>query len=163
MKDINVLIRRYRDDIVICGRGIQVLGIWEILKIMILVFWDHSVDNILFDEVTDENEIIIFKTVVYITIILFCLFFSFWFIYIGQRAIKYGKGNSNKKYFLVVTAFCAVVIALGIPQYFTGEVRDISDTEFISVIVDITLTILMIQLIYSTIKVGSLEKKIRQV
>ena len=83
---------------------------------------------------------------------LFCL-------YIGIKAIRYGRGTKRKKGFLVIVTIIGILNIVGIPGYFTELNSSDWDSAIASALVDLTFASMSFDMVYSAIRLGMLNKK----
>ncbi len=161
MNDENsVALRRYCKSIELNGWAIMLSAIWTSVKSLIPVFMGQkSLDELLGIagdiEMQDMRGVLIFFEILYVILII--LFH--WAI--GNGAIKYSKGSPKKFGFLFGAILLFLVNAISVPFYFISleRLEDI-DSTVATFIVDVTMIIILLDLIISTIKVASIRKTI---
>ena len=163
MASVEAQIRKYRKNLTIAGAGTILFGLWQCMKIWILMIWNrHRIDAFLMDV---ENEAPSrFESTLFMIITL-CIYLLFFVInlFIGVKAIRCGKDGKSSIILLLVTAAYFILSVIGLPYYFTSqEDAVISDTSFAAFLVELTFTLTLFEIVYSAIKISLLEKKERQ-
>ena len=156
MDSDKIKIRKYRDDLNVCGLSVIVLGVWSVVKAIIEMFTEFK--NGLGLEADTEKEKVF-------SIILIVLVFGviagliMWLhLYVGLNAMKAARGQQHKKkYYPVCIILCALTIAsLGTYLEEFKKVDSI-DTTLAALLVDLTTIYIFIVVIISTYKLRKLS------
>ncbi len=162
-----VNLRRYKTDLTLGGGGYIIFGIWAVIKWIFMLTMNEYYFNNLIDEVNesgsddiDRDIVIIVILIGLIIIFIAILAIHFW---VGIMALKYSKGKSVGKKIIMVSSIVLLFNVLGLAAYPT-ELLDgtgsINLTALMSFIVDLSVTYLMFNVLYSAIMVRSLTRKI---
>ena len=155
--DKEALIRKYRANIKISGRYYIFFGIWIILRIFMMLTMDRSFINYVFtpDDLAELGHggmiltYIILLVVIGVPVLLIHFF-------VGINAIRFSKGKTRNIIFLIVAAISLFSLITGIPDYFKKEVED---TGIASLLIDVTMVFLLLDMIYSSVRVAWLTRK----
>ena len=156
--DIKKLTKKYESNMIISGRGMLFLGLWSVFKIVVGFifggddFLDSQLDVAEIDQATTE-------LIMWLIIATTCLFIMFFCLYIGIKAIRYGRGTKRKKGFLVIVVLIGILNIVGVPGYFTEMKSTDWDSAIASALVDLTFASMSFDMVYSAIRLGILNKK----
>ena len=156
--EIKKLTKKYESNMIISGRGMLFFGLWSVFKIV--VGYIFGADDILDAQVDipeiDENFV---DVVAWVIVAITCLMIILFSLYIGVKAIRYGRGTKRKNGFLVVVAIIGVLNIIGIPGYFTEISSSDWDSAIASALVDLTFASMSFDMVYSAIRLGIINKK----
>ena len=158
----SIKIRRLKDHLAGSGKGYIFFGAWSVIKTVMITTMnrqnlDHYVKGSGFSDVDP-------KLVFLVVVITFLLTFVFVFLFhlkIGTDAIKYSKGLKKRRGFLLLAILMIVINISGIPYYFPSgriELDVTGDTSIASLLVDLTETFVLCDIIYCTLMIGKLLK-----
>ena len=154
MKEIKM--RRYQNLLTVSGLGVIVFGLWSVLKTILLLFFRKE----LLADVPDDTlvRVILFSIIGLILLVDFLLRL---FVGLSARDEGYGK---KKGYAYIVFA---IVIALGslaslVMVFFDSNVKSITEL-IVSVIVEATSLIVVIELLVAAFTVKKLKKELGEV
>jgi magnesium-transporting ATPase (P-type) len=156
--EIKKLTKKYESNMIISGRGMLFLGLWSVFKLVVGYIFgadeiaDTQLDLPEIDEATTELIVWLIIAATCLVIMLFCL-------YVGIKAIRYGRGIKRKKGFLVIVVIIGVLNIVGIPGYFTELNASDWDSAIASALVDLTFASMSFDMVYSAIRLGMLNKK----
>lgn len=156
--DIRKLTKKYESNMIISGRGMLFFGLWSVFKLLVGYIFggekiiDSQMDLAEFDEAATE-------LIVWLIIAVTCLIVILFSLYIGIKAIRYGRGTKRKKGFLVIVAIIGIMNIIGIPGYFTEISMSDWDSAIASALVDLTFVSMSFDMVYSAIRLGILNKK----
>jgi hypothetical protein len=162
MNSGNALLRRYEDNLNVCGMGVIILGAWDVLKVIMQLMMNMKdlVSEMLND--VDESEqgialgviIAIIAVAIVITAVIFLIHY-----YIGMNASRAAKGLPYKKGYYVWAIILLVVSILGMYTY-VEDIKDIEniETTIASIIVDITSIYILISVVVATRKIKELKQ-----
>ena len=150
--------RLYGDRLVLSGRALIILGIWSSIKAIILFYL--ALPQI--SEFVTEGDIVPEEIVRNVKLILMAIFviliaivFLFHF-YIGRSAMKNGYGKKRTTFYLVLTVI-AIISTIASDVQIVMEGLDIIDLA--SMVVDLTVVYACCDILYSAIKLRTIEKK----
>ena len=104
MDNHDILLRKYEDNLNVCGIGVIMFGAWGVLKIVMQVFANASSEIInIFNEIKDHTDrftnlyfiVVILMMILILTLIIAPVFLLH--MYIGLNASRAAKGLSYKK------------------------------------------------------------------
>jgi hypothetical protein len=162
MNSGNALLRRYEDNLNVCGMGVIILGAWDVLKVIMQLMMNmKDLVSEMLNEV-DESEqgialgviIAIIAVAIVITAVIFLIHY-----YIGMNASRAAKGLPYKKGYYVWAIILLVVSILGMYTY-VEDIKDIEniETTIASIIVDITSIYILISVVVATRKIKELKQ-----
>ena len=150
--------RLYGDRLVLSGRALIILGIWSSIKAIIIFYLAlpqiaEFVDegDIMTDEIVRNVKLIMMAIFVVIVAIVFLFH-----LFIGRSAMKNGYGKKRTTFYLVLTVLVIIsTIASDVQIVMDGF--DIIDLA--SMVVDLTVVYACCDILYSAIKLRTIEKK----
>ena len=154
----NVKKRLYGDRLVLSGRALIILGIWSSIKAIILFYL--ALPQI--TEFVTEGDIVpeeIVRNVKLILMAIFVILIAIVFLfhlYIGRSAMKNGYGKKRTTFYLVLTVIVIISTIVSDVQI-VMEGLDIIDLA--SMVVDLTVVYACCDILYSAIKLRTIEKK----
>ncbi len=162
MNNDKVLLRRYEDNLDVCGMGVIILGAWDVLKVVmqLLMNMKDFVSEMLMD--VDESEqgiaLGVIAVIIVIALLITALIF-FLHYYIGINASRAAKGMPYKKGYYTWAMILLALTILGMFTY-VDDIRDIEniETTIASIIVDLTAIYILGTVVVATIKI----KEVRQ-
>lgn len=156
-----VKLRRYSTSLTISGYGVIAFGLWSIVKTILLSVMHPEVAGILPDEETGISRDVYIALMICIMVLL--LGFDLGLrIYIGLSARA--EGNGKKKH-ITYLVFAAFLLTASLLSLLTG--LDIDDYDsildfLVSLLVEITSMAAVLELIYSSVRVRLLRKKLER-
>lgn len=168
MDSDKVKLRKYEDDLDVCGFGVIILGAWGFLKAMMQIFMDTGDGSVFtlemdFDTQKEKMAGIIILILIVALIVLFAFLIFFIHYYIGSNASKVAKGLPYKKGYYVWAIIILVLTVLGMGAY-GDEIKDVDhiDTTIASMIVDMTTIYILGSVVYASRKVKKLREALSQ-
>ena len=159
----NIKIRHVRDNLIHAGYGYILFGIWSVIKLFMMSTMQKEYSGMLGDSsgVSPEDYPIAIAITVaaYLIMIIFTLGMHLW---IGYGAVRYGKGTGHRKYYVVLSVIGIIMTLVLLPLYFwnpsegTPIIPD--DTTIASILVDITLVFVFLDMIVSTVRIDRLTE-----
>ncbi len=164
MPSLKAEIRRYQDHMVLSGKGVILLGIWGLFKVLFLqLLLDHGLDRIIANQDLIGIDINLAKIIFLITFSFLCLIILALHFYIGRSAIKYSKGQKSNNIFITFTAIYGIFNMSSLTYYFTEHPEDtITDTSVAAFLLDITLIYILFDIIYSYFKIRKLNSRLKE-
>ena len=150
--------RLYGDRLVLSGRALIILGIWSSIKAIIIFYL--ALPQI--SEFVTEGDIVpeeIVRNVKLILMAIFVILIAIVFLfhlYIGRSAMKNGYGKKRTTFYLVLTVI-AIISTIASDVQIVMEGLDIIDLA--SMVVDLTVVYACCDILYSAIKLRTIEKK----
>lgn len=159
-EEVKAKIRKYNNDIKICGIGVILLSIWTMIRFFLTIYFSHISMTDFFDlpkEITNAEIIITF--IFFWTIMAIILLIHF---IIGMSAIRYSMGKTKKWGFLIFIFLFAISDCSSVVFFFVpGEVNT-NDTKIASILLDITSFYIYFDMIYAVIRVNMIRRKQRK-
>lgn len=154
-----VQLRRYKNRLSQSGEGFIVFGLWNILKTVMVITMRDDVGFIA-SEITDGsidpeivNGIIIVMYIIVSAVIMAVHFRA------GRGAVRYAKGKSRKRSFLVLTGVILLFSAAAVPGVFSQSGDAVyrgADTMIASVLIDLTMIFISLDMFRCVIKIKHL-------
>ena len=160
MKNSKPLLRKYEDNLYVCGMGVIILGAWDVLKLIMQVILDaKDLFNITADVKEDERGLalgIIIAAVVIVFLLSILIFLVH--VYIGRNAMKAAKDQPYKKGYFVWAIIILILSVLAMYFYVDDfmEMKHIK-TTIASIIVDITSIYILAVVVVTTVKIKKLK------
>ena len=161
MNSGSALLRKYEDNLNVCGMGVIILGTWDVLKVImqLILDWKEFLSQLDLEMPDEENaeDLLVIIVAVAVVIVLTLLLFLIHF-YIGRNAIKNSRREPYKKGYFVWTVILLALSLLGTLSY-VDEIKEaeVIETTIASIIVDVTAIYIMATLVISTHKVKQLR------
>ncbi len=156
--EIKKLTKKYESNMIISGRGMLFLGLWSVFKLVVgYIFGADSIIDSQLD--LPEADDVATELILWLIIAATCLVIMFFCLYVGIKAIRYGRGTKRKKGFFVIVAIIGILNIVGIPGYFMEMKASDWDSAIASALVDLTFASMSFDMVYSAIRLGILNKK----
>lgn len=147
--------RRLENNLVTLGTGIIAFGLWAFIKLLLTVFF---LGNAYFKDTAEEDRLAALIVTLVVAVLMLLMY-----VWLGLSARAEGKGKKKNPFYLIVVGlislFNIVTISLSI-LYLLTEFNEIEDplTVFVTIIIDVTTMIFLIQLIYSSVLLRKIKK-----
>ena len=151
--------RRLENNLITLGTGIIAFGLWAFIKLILTVMFLGSA----YFADTPEEDRLAFMIATWIVAVLTLLMY----VWLGSSARAEGKGKRKRPVYLffvgMISVYSFFVILIEV-FYLITEFNDIADplTLFISIIIDTTRMIFLIELIYSSVSLRRIRKQARE-
>ena len=158
-----IKLRRFRSNLASGGRSYIIFGLWSVVKLLLLTVWGEDGVEPALEELAVELEVSK-GFIILVTVIVMLLIFAIIMIVhvvVGLNAIRFSKGKNNKKRFYIFTVITTLITLLGFAQYsgnITSGVTKVDELFIASVVVDASMAFILIDMVYSAIMIGKLEK-----
>ena len=154
------LIKKYESNMIISGMGMLFFGMWDVFKFIAgFLYNGNTTYNRELNKLLADQDLSVFLiwTIIGLTSMVIMSFA----LYIGVKAIKYGKGIKRKKGFLVVVAILGILNLAVIPQYVTEFNADEAQVAAIvaTILVDLLFVSMAFDMVWSAIRIGILNRK----
>jgi hypothetical protein len=160
-EESRVKARKYNKNIEISGEAMIMFGVWQVVKIALSFLVEtEDVRRIVNRADLDMQTYLIIAILASFMVFVIVMIFH---LSIGLGALRYAKGKSKRKGFL----FLSVLVVLGtvffMPSYVNNldNERDI-DTTIASIMVDVTMIFIQIDMMTSVIRLERLKKKAKK-
>lgn len=150
------LLRRYEDDLYVSGTGVLVLGLWGVLKAVLLSFSEYK-DLYHFETGNPKDDFFVTAfTVVFMGIVL--LLILGFHAYIGINAMRAAKGKEYKKGYYTGAIILLILLVSTFYSY-VEMFKDLVkiDTNIASVLVDLTTVYVLVMVIVSSNRIKKLK------
>ena len=160
-------LRRYQNLLVCVGSGIILFGLWTLVKgVMTIILYKEELQEFLLSLGTREEELaLMIELVSYFLIILCCLDLALR-LAVGLSARREGRARDQKRHWAFLV-FGAVLLTLTLTSL-TMDLKDFNENfnsifdGIITVAIDATSVVMIIELFVAGAKVNYLKKKIRE-
>lgn len=166
MEDRDLMLRRYEDNLNVCGSGIIVFGVWDAIKIIIQIFMnENGIKAYIFNDISKyaKGDLATYSLIVIlialVTVILIVLPIFLLHIYIGLNALRAARRLPHKRGYLVVAIIMFIISVLGMIIYIIG-IKNMKYVEIniASIIVDLTYIYILGSVIVYTQKIKSFRE-----
>ncbi|MBO4913762.1 MAG: hypothetical protein J5449_01020 [Oscillospiraceae bacterium] len=163
--DMQRELRRNENTLVVAGLGIAAFGVWSIVKMVLMM--TLQADKVLaeldvFGESVTREQAILIVSVIAVAIVLVDMLLR---LYVGLSARKDGLGGKKKSTYIVVLCIM-IVVTLFADWYSAANLSELSEDSALdtlaSLAVELTSTVVMIELAVAAIKVRKLRKKLAE-
>ncbi len=135
-------------NLITIGTGVIFFGLWTFIKFMLSYF--------LADDRINNND----SGVIYVFTFVFALFLAFLHCYIGLSARAEGNGKKKSPVYIVVAGILVFLINLFIViEIFLIFTSEFTFSLIISVIIDTTSMVFLVELIVNSIKIRQIRKQ----
>ena len=148
--------RRLENNLVTLGTGIIAFGLWAFIKLLLTVIFLGST---YFEDTAEEDRLAVMIATWVVAILNLLMY-----VWLGFSARAEGKGKQKKPVYLIVVgaiSLYSIAVILLETNYLLTEFNDIEDplTVFVTIIIDVTRMIFLIELIYSSVSLRNIRKK----
>ncbi len=151
-------LRRYEDNLNVCGYGVIILGAWDIMKVIMQLLMELK-DTFNFEMSKDDQAVaaLVIAVIVAGFLLVFFLIFEV-HLFIGLNASRAAKGLPHKKGYLAAAIILLMLTIAGMASYI-DEIKDVEniDTTIASIIVDLTTIYILATVVSSTSKIKKLK------
>lgn len=156
--DLQANLRKYYTNIRLSGGFIIVYILWQILKLLMMMFFGYENVYDFFEISKEEYESFKYGLIV-VTVFSYFVLFSFHF-YVGLGAFRFKKGRKIKRRFIVATVILLVLSIWGAFQNFYTD--NIDDTVIASFILDATLCFILSDLLITLFRLKKSQKLVEE-
>ena len=147
--------RRLENNLVTLGTGIIAFGLWAFIKLLLTVFF---LGNAYFKDTAKEDRLAALIATLVVAVLMLLIY-----VWLGLSARAEGKGKKKNPLYLIVVGLISLFNIVTIPLsilYLLIEFNEIEDplTVFVTIIIDVTRMIFLIQLIYSSVLLRKIRK-----
>ncbi len=157
-------LRKYQDDLDVCGFGIIILGAWSVVKLVMQIFldsdsfFDFGLEDLGSTEEEQAVAAVAILGIIALLLVLSVIIFLIRF-YIGRNASKAAKEQPYKKGYYV---WAIIFLVLDVASMYTyvDEIKDLEniETTIASLVVDLTTIYILANIVIATNKIKSLKK-----
>lgn len=151
--------RRLENNLVTLGTGIIAFGLWAFIKLLLTVMF---VGSAYFEDTAEEYRFITMIATWVIAILILLMY-----VWLGLSARAEGKGKQKKPFYLFVVGIISLYSFFGIlleTFYLFTQFNNMEDplTVFVTIIIDVTRMVFLIELIYSSVSLRKIRKQERE-
>ena len=151
--------RRLENNLVTLGTGIIAFGLWAFIKLLLTVMF---VGSAYFEDTAEEYRFIAMITTWVIAILSLLMY-----VWLGSSARAEGKGKQKKPVYLFAVGIISLYSFFGIlleTFYLFTQFNNMEDplTVFVTIIIDVTRMVFLIELIYSSVSLRKIRKQERE-
>jgi magnesium-transporting ATPase (P-type) len=156
----DVSLRRYKKELSTAGGGYILFGLWSVLKvIMSVLIGDLSLGKLVDMQQLDQEVVPFFAIFYFVIVGVMAIAVLLLHFYVGLGAIRASSG-SRKRGYLKVAFVLAIANMISMLAYVWNignlSIFNISDTTIASFLVDLTITIILIDILRSANKIKNL-------
>lgn len=166
MNSDNAKLRRYEDDLYVCGFGVILMGAWTVLKLNMQIL-SHTKEIVNFEKFAEYDRTMFFIAfaIVMVLFVFLSLLVCWPNLYIGLNAMKAARGQSYKKGYFAWAVILLVLSVMGLTVY-KDSITDLAmiDITIASFLVDLTTVYILGTIIVATRKIREIksEKQVRE-
>lgn len=155
-------LRKHRSRLKISGYAVIAFGLWSIIRIFLMRYFDPlSFEAMLGEETDIPREF--YDEVVFTGLLVFLAFDLLYRFFVGRAAIREGSGNRRKMLYVFFALLYGLISVCGDIHYTVLLVsRDQRMVELAEILVDLSSCIAMFEISYSAVAIRVLEKKNRE-
>ncbi len=151
--------RRLENNLVTLGTGIIAFGLWAFIKLLLTVIF---VGSAYFEDTAEEDRLVAVIATWVVAILNLLMY-----VWLGFSARAEGKGKQKKPFYLIIVGMISlysITVILLEAYYLLTEFNHIEDTLtfFVTIIIDVTRMIFLIELIYSSVSLRIIKKNERK-
>lgn len=147
----------------ISGICIILLGFWTVIKTYMGVFFAQDDLFNLEDYVTDDVDISLAVHILFIMLAILCLFIFLWHLYIGSNSMRIARGKKHGRLFIPFTIMFLILTIISFASYGSQFDSDTNlDTVIVSIFVDISMVMLLADILISFFVLKKQDSKIKQ-
>jgi hypothetical protein len=161
--EAEIQLRYYKNNLAIGGRYYIIFGIWTVFKLLL----ELSLGDLQFSRIVDEtvkNGVDRSIATICVTIFIAIVFAIIMIIHfmVGKNAVRFGKSQENRKRFYIYTSIVALINIIGLASYPIDMIKgrfNFNLTFIASVLVDLSVIFILIDLFYSALMIEKLIKQ----
>ena len=149
-------IRKLRHNLYIGGIGVILFGLWGCMKAVMTLYLS---EDVIVPSTIEPEYIHLYQVILFIMVLILTAIIMAFHLYVGLNAIKAGKkGNQKKKYLFVAVFMALLSIAsiIGDISIARDDLKQI-DIAITAVLVDSMFIFIIFDIIYSSAKIKTLE------
>lgn len=152
-----IQLRKNQNTLVVVGIGVIAFGIWSVIKSVMLTALNT-------EEMTSLAEQGTMVVVLFWVLLGIMLAIELRLrLYVGLAAINEGRGRKKRKAYIVWAFFMALFSALGVTVGLAAiRSTEALGTTVVTVIVEITSCVLLVEMALSAIKVKRLSRELKE-
>lgn len=160
---VEIKLRKLSYNLAIGGRLYIIFGIWNVAKLVLMLTMDGEIKQLI-EEESAYGEISkeLFITALVVLCILLSIIILITHLMVGRNAVRFSRGEKNRKRFYFYTSVVALLNLFGLVSYPYGIINGldtVDDVYIASFIVDVSITFILIDLFCSAIRIEKLSKQ----
>ncbi len=158
--ELNKKQRAYGNHLAVSGLGIIFFGLWSVVKVFAeMAFGSLNLRDFLMEGLEDTAQMRSLMYGIFIVIIIVILLLHY---YIGICAIKVGTGRKKKYLYLLLAVLLLVVNLSSFEKYLNYETNIDSqlDVTLASFLVDVANCVILINLVYTSIRYNQVRRRL---
>ena len=168
----HILIRRSQNTLIVVGTGTILFSIWTVVKTLgsLILLKDEAIAAV--RKTADENGIIISDQKLFYIVLAFTLIIMLLFLavrtHIGLAAISEGRGLRRRMGYLILAVIMIIFnITVVIINFVSVKSQDplvvfSEDTSLSAHIIELTSLIMLVELVFSAIRIRRVRKRVSQ-
>ena len=151
--------RAYGNHLTVSGLGIIFFGLWSVLKVFAeMAFGSLNLRSFLMEGIEDTTQMRAIMYGIFIALIVVILLLHY---YIGKCAIQVGTGKRRRYLYLLLAVLLFVVNLSGFDKYWNvNPYATQLDVTFASFLVDVANCVILINLVYTSIRFYQVSGKL---
>ena len=159
---LHIQLRKNQDTLKIVGLGVMAFGAWSIVRAILYTTlqWNSIIENMVEQELSAKTAGIMY---IIVSVMIMAVEIAIR-LYIGRSAIAEGKGERKRSGYIVV-AFLIALMNLGLMFSFfmlLGTRTEISLDALVTMFVELTSTVILLEMCQSAIRVRKLRRQIAE-
>ena len=159
---LHIQLRKNQDTLKIVGLGVMAFGAWSIVRAILYTTlqWNSIIENMVEQELSAKTAGIMY---VIVSVMIMAVEIAIR-LYIGRSAIAEGKGERKRSGYIVV-AFLIALMDLSLMFFFfilLGTRTEISLDALVTMFVELTSTVILLEMCQSAIRVRKLRRQIAE-
>lgn len=163
--ELEIQLRRFRHNLAIGGRFYIIFGIWDVIKITLLItMGDVGKEAIAEVEVEGEGDLLLLYVCIAVALVFVSAFILFLHLMVGRNAIRFGRGQKNRIRFFVFTILAAMISFFALSTYpldMMAGFYNIDEVLLASLLVDLSVAYLVVNLIYSAVRMEMITRQLK--
>lgn len=168
----HILIRRSQNTLIVVGMGTILFSVWTVVKTLgsFFLLKDESVAVV--KKAAGESGVALSDQqvfyVVLVVMVLFLILFLAARTFVGMSAISEGRGLRRRYGYLILASIMIILnIASFVTSFFSTRSQEsisvfTNDTSLSALIIELTSMIMLVELVYSAIRIRKVRKRVRQ-
>ncbi|MBR3586451.1 MAG: hypothetical protein IKO00_10545 [Oscillospiraceae bacterium] len=159
---LHIQLRKNQDTLKIVGLGVMAFGAWSIVRTILYTTlqWNSIIENMVEQELSAKTAGIMY---IIVSVMIMAVEIAIR-LYIGRSAIAEGKGERKRSGYIVV-AFLIALLNLSLMFSFfmlLGTRTEISLDALVTMFVELTSTVILLEMCQSAIRVRKLRRQIAE-
>ena len=159
-------LRKYQSIMTSVGAGIMMFAVWSFIRMFLLFIINGAAVYQYFIRIAGDEikpgEAAAYITFVYTILAVFTVVSLICQVYVGSCAVAEGRGRIKRRHLYIVFAVImiissAVSICMIIAELITGTDTDVPEEFRTSAVVEFTLMVMLIEMVYASFKVRKLQ------